>query len=204
MGYKNHINIYFFFPRCELCYTSWRSFERLTDYNWSDLPNLGDFQWRVNFDTLRFYLYLYVIQHNKSRSVDQSYCCWGPYICTACGSGALLWTKFSLDRISSLHIWSEAVQRPSYYFGPVWSTGIGAWCIPAAELLVQFPPKGILPTCFGNRTSIYYTGWPGFSLQNLTVPNQLVTRVAASHLNMEFGIFYFYVFNNLEKRNINS
>lgn len=96
------------------------------DYNWSDLPNLGDFQWRVNFDTLQFYLYLYVIQHNKSRSVDQSYCCWGRYICTACGSGALLWTKFSLDRISSLHIWFEAVQRPSHYFGPVWSTGIGA------------------------------------------------------------------------------
>lgn len=134
MSYKNHINIFFqdvnFLSRFmdELWKTNGLQLIRFT--------KPGDFQHRLNFNTARFYLYLYAFQHNKSRSVDQSPCCWDPYICTTCGPGALLWTKFSLDWISPLYIWLEAVQRPSHYFRPLWS--IRGWSRLGAYLQQSF------------------------------------------------------------------
>lgn len=134
MGYKNHINI--FFQDVNFLLHFMNELWKTDGLRLIRFAKPGDFQCRLNFNTARFYLYLHAFQHNKSRWVDQSPCYWGPYICTTRGLGALLWTKFSLDWISPLYIWFEAVQRPSHYFGPLWS--IRGWSRLGAYLQRSF------------------------------------------------------------------
>lgn len=161
----------------------------------------GDFLCRVSCNTLRFYLYLYAFQHNKSRSVDQSLCCWGPYICTTCGLGALLWTKFSLDWISPLHIWFEAVQRPSRYFGPPWP--IRGWSRPSAYIQQGFWCPFLLKEPYGlaleAEPACTMWSWSGVSLQNLTAPYQLGTGDAAQTVESAIRQFQCVYFQQSER-----
>lgn len=156
----------------------------------------GDFQCRLSFNTQRFYLYLFAFQHNKSGWVDQSPCCWNTYICTTCGPGALLCTEFSLGWISPLHIWFEAVQRPSHYFGPLWP--IRSCNRPGAYLhqgpLCPFLPKESPGLALETEPVCTVWSWSGVSLQNLTAPYQFVIGDAAQSVEpatRQFQCVYF-------------
>lgn len=204
MGYKNHIN--FFFQDVNSLLHFMNELWKTDGLQLIRFAKPDDFQGRLSFNTPRFYLYLYAFQHNKSRSVDQSPFCWGLYICTTCGPGALLWTKFSLDWISALHIWFEAVQRPSQYFGPLWP--IRSWSRLGAYIqqsfLCPFLLKESHELALETEPVCTTWSWSGVSLQNLTAPHQLVTEDAAQSAESAVRQFQCVYFQKSEKRHSNS